>query len=44
VLNQVFFVAICAAVLPGSSAVPFDSEVQGEEGIAHFRLKDSIFA
>jgi hypothetical protein len=43
VSNQIF-VAICAAALPGSPAVQVDSEVQGEQGIAHFRLKDTIFA
>ncbi|EFX73549.1 hypothetical protein DAPPUDRAFT_252889 [Daphnia pulex] len=43
-LRPMIFVAICAAALPGSPAVQVDSEVQGEQGIAHFRLKDSIFA
>jgi hypothetical protein len=43
VSNQIF-VAICAAALPGSPAVQVDNEVQGEQGIAHFRLKDTIFA
>jgi len=34
--NKVFFVAICAAVFPGSSAVPANSEVQGEQGTKTF--------
>jgi hypothetical protein len=33
VLFKVFFVAICAAVFPGSSAVPVDEDGQGEQGI-----------
>ncbi|XP_046634550.1 uncharacterized protein LOC124313784 [Daphnia pulicaria] len=34
IIQMVLFVAICAAVLPGSSAVPVDSEVQGEQAIS----------
>jgi hypothetical protein len=34
VLYKVFFVAICAAVFPGSSAVPVDDEEEkGDQGI-----------
>jgi hypothetical protein len=33
VIFKVFFVAICAAVFPGSSAVPVDEDAQEDQGI-----------